>query len=268
MKTALITGASGGIGSATALALARDGYRLLLTGRDQDRLEEVAQRCGARAHWIIADLTRAHDREEIVAASGELAVDTVINCAGTNELIAFEQMDDAAIAAMIAANVTAPITLTHALLPQLRARPAAQIVNVGSTFGTIGFPGYVAYSTTKFALRGFSEALRRELADSSIQVKYIAPRATRTALNSSRADALNRDLGNAVDQPETVAAAIAAILERGPGDYYLGWPEKLFARLNAFMPGLVSRALRPQLGTIRRYADNDVTGAANPAPDS
>ena len=268
MKSVLITGASGGIGGATACALADDGHRLLLTGRDRARLEEVAHRCGPRAHWIAADLTRAGDRAQVVAAAAELAVDTVINNAGTNRLARFEHMDDAAIAAMIAANVSAPITLTRALLPQLHARPGAQIVNIGSTFGTIGFPGYVLYSTTKFALRGFSEALRRELGDSAIQVKYVAPRATDTGLNSTRADALNRDLGNTVDRPEKVAAAIVAILERGPGDYYLGWPEKLFARLNALAPGLVSRALRPQLGTIRRHTDTETAGTAGEAPGS
>ena len=267
-RTILITGASGGIGRATAEALARRGHRLVLAGRDSARLAEVAAACGSDTPWVSADLTAAEGRAAVVRACEQAGVDTVINNAGVNDLVCFERMDEAAIAAMISANVLSPLALTRALLPLLQARSDGHIVNVGSTFGSIGFPGYVAYSTTKFALRGFSEALRRELADSRIVVQYVAPRATRTGLNSSRADALNRELGNTVDAPATVAEAIVRILDRGAGDYYLGWPEKLFARVNAIAPSLVSRGLRRRLGTVRRYADNEATTPAAPSAGS
>lgn len=262
MSTILITGASGGIGRACAETLARGGHRLLLTGRDPGRLAEAVAACGDRAEAVAADLTTDEGRHRVIRAATDSAVDTLINNAGINELVPFEQMAEGDIARMIEANVTAPLSLTRGLLPYLHGLDAARIVNVGSTFGTIGFPGYVAYSATKFALRGFSEALRRELADSRIVVQYIAPRATRTALNSERADAMNAALGNAIDDPADVAAAIARILDRGPGDYYLGWPEKLFARINAIAPGVVARALRGQLGTIRRHAETGGSGSS------
>lgn len=265
MSTILITGASGGIGRATAETLAHGGHRLLLTGRDPTRLAEAAAACGDRADSVSADLTTAEGRHEVIRAATGIDVDTLINNAGINELVPFEQMGEADIARMIEANVTAPLLLTRGLLGHLRGLDAARIVNVGSTFGTIGYPGYVVYSATKFALRGFSEALRRELADSPIVVQYIAPRATRTPLNSDRADAMNAELGNAVDDPADVAAAIARILDRGPGDYYLGWPEKLFARINAIAPRVVARALKGQLGTIRRYADIEGNDSAAPS---
>ena len=75
--------------------------------------------------------------------------------------------------------------LTRALLPTLRSQPASAILNIGSVFGSLGYPGFTAYSATKFALRGFTEALRREMADSKIGVHYFAPRATKTGAVSS-----------------------------------------------------------------------------------
>ncbi|MDZ7828933.1 MAG: SDR family oxidoreductase [Halofilum sp. (in: g-proteobacteria)] len=264
MKTVLITGASGGIGSAIARRLAADGYRLLLNGRDAKRLEETARACGAGTQCISADLTTAEGRREVVRMAEAYGTDVLINNAGINALTLFEQMDPDTIDAMVTANLLAPVHLTRDLLPHLRTRPGARIVNIGSTFGTIGFPGYVMYSTTKFALRGFSEALGRELADSDVRVQYLAPRATRTGLNSDRADALNAELGNRVDAPERVADAVARILHGRRGTCYLGWPEKLFARINSIAPRLVSTALRGQLGTIKRYADN----AGDPVPPS
>lgn len=265
MSTILITGASGGIGRATAETLARAGHRLLLTGRDPARLAEVVAACGGQAESVVADLATDEGRHQVVRSAIDNAVDTLVNNAGINELAPFEQMAEADMTRMIEANITAPLLLTRGLLPYLRKLDAARIVNVGSTFGTIGFPGYVVYSTTKFALRGFSEALRRELTDSRIVVQYIAPRATRTPLNSARADAMNAALGNAVDDPADVAAAITRILDRGPGDYYLGWPEKLFARINAIAPKVVTRALKGQLGTIRRYAETEGDGSTAPS---
>lgn len=265
MSTILITGASGGIGRAIAETLAHGGHRLLLTGRDPARLAEVVAACGGQTDSVVADLATDEGRQQVVLSAIDNAVDTLINNAGINQLVPFEQMAEADIARMIEANVIAPLTLTRGLLPFLQGLDAARIVNVGSTFGTIGYPGYVVYSATKFALRGFTEALRRELAGSRVVVQYIAPRATRTPLNSERADAMNTALGNAVDDPADVAAAIARILDRGPGDYYLGWPEKLFARLNAIAPPVVSRALKGQLGTIRHYADTEGNDSAAPS---
>lgn len=257
MRTVLITGATGGIGRALADALADEGHSLVLTGRDQAHLYEIASVLGDETASKAADLTTADGRDAIERICRETGVDTVINNAGTNELTRVDQMDEREIEAMITANVTAPLTLTRALLPHLQRQPGARILNIGSTFGAIGFPGYAVYSATKFALRGFSEALRRELAGDDVGITYIAPRATRTRLSAGRADALNRELGNAVDEPEVVARAIVHLLERAPGDYYLGLPEKLFARINMIAPRLVTRSLRRRLDTIRRHADRD-----------
>jgi short-subunit dehydrogenase len=151
--------------------------------------------------------------------------------------------------------------LTRALLPQLRAQPAAAVLNVGSVFGSIAYPGFAAYSASKFALRGYTEALRRELADSSVSVHYLAPRATRTGFNASSVERMNAELGVAMDPPETVAAAACEMLERGRPYAVLGWPERLFVRINSLLPRVVDGSLRKQLPVIRRHAAEAAAGA-------
>ena len=130
--------------------------------------------------------------------------------------------------------------LTHALLPQLERAPAAMVVNVGSIVGSIGLPGQVAYASSKFAIHGFSEALRRELAGSGVRVVYVAPRATDTAMN----DAAQRAVRS--DAPERVATIIADSMRRGRRERFLGWPERLFVKLNALAPGLVDQSVSKQ----------------------
>ena len=146
--------------------------------------------------------------------------------------------------------------LTRRLLPELRRQPEAWIVNVGSIMGYLGYPGHAAYCASKFALRGFSEALRRELADSPVRVLYLAPRATRTAMNGAGICALNAELGVAMDEPPPWRRLLA-LLERPVRERLLGMPERLFARLNQVLPGLVDRALLRQLSTIRRHASHE-----------
>jgi short-subunit dehydrogenase len=148
-----------------------------------------------------------------------------------------------------------PLLLTHALLPALRKAGDARILNMGSTFGNIGYPGYAPYCASKAGLRAFTEALRRELADTLLKVMYLAPRATQTTLNDERVVAMNKALGNAVDSPALVADAVADMIVRGnKNQLFIGWPEKLFARLNQLLPGIVDGALRKQLETIKRFA--------------
>ncbi|HXH07090.1 MAG TPA: SDR family NAD(P)-dependent oxidoreductase [Vicinamibacterales bacterium] len=118
-------------------------------------------------------------------------------------------------------------------------------------FGSIGFPYVAAYSATKFGLRGFSEALRRELADRGIGVTYIAPRTTRTDINSPAMYAFAERTATAVDTPERVAHAIVDAIERDADERYLGGPEPFFARLKALLPRLVDRALRKQARIAR-----------------
>ncbi len=259
-KTVLLTGAAGGIGSEIVRLLADEGAKLVLVDRDPRALERVAGT--VQTNWnnvklVATDIGSASGREKVLAAldaeGGRL--DILINCAGINSFGLLENTDESVIEAMININIAAPILLTRLCLPLLGRSGAGHILNIGSTFGSIGYAGFVVYSTTKFAIRGFTESLRRELADTSIRVSYIAPRATKTPLNTGPVYQLNAALGVKMDDPARVAAEVSAILQQGKGvDRYLGWPEKLFVRINSVLPGVVNGSLRKQLKTIRHFA--------------
>jgi len=245
----LLTGATGGIGKALALELTRSGASLLLTGRNAKKLEHVrrqVEEIGGHAEIVVADLTLPDGRRSVTVAAASFRIDTLINNAGGNHLGLFATQDEASIEALLASNLTAPMLLTRAVLPVLKRQSDACIVNVGSILGSIATPGQSAYSASKFALRGFSEGLRRELAPDGIGVVYVAPRATDTDMNDVRAREMNERLGVRMDSAEQVAAEIVRAISRGSRERYLGWPEKLFVRINALFPGLVDRALGKQ----------------------
>lgn len=257
---ALITGASGGIGRAIAFELHARGASVLLAGRDDAALDESAAALGsrsARVETCAADLATAAGRSKVLAAArqcGGQGCNVLVNNAGLGDFGMIDTLDDAAIERLFAINAIAPIQLTRALLGQLRTQQEAAILNVGSVFGSLGYPGFATYSASKFALRGFSEALRRELADTRIGVHYFAPRATRTGMNAATVEAMNAELGVAMDPPAHVAAAACDLLERGGRSAVFGWPEKLFVRINALAPWIVDGSLRKQLPIIRRHA--------------
>jgi short-subunit dehydrogenase len=247
----VLTGASGGIGHAMAAALAPHCEQLIVVGRDGARLPSVA---GCLP--VVADITTDEGLEAVArAASG---TNLLVNNAGVSEFTAFAAQAEASMERILATNLLAPMRLTRRLLPTLLAQDAAAVVNVGSILGYLGYPGCAAYCASKFGLRGFAEALRRELADTRVRVMYLAPRTTRTALNGAAMDALNTELGNASDRPEVAAAALVALLARPSAEMRLGMPEALFARVNQIAPALVDRALRRQLPRIRRHLSREV----------
>jgi short-subunit dehydrogenase len=269
-RRVLLTGAAGGIGTAIARELVAGGAAVLLVGRNRSSLERVAAglpQHAERLELFVADLTVATERAALVefAARWRGGIDALINNAGVNDLALFEAQDPDQIDRLCDANVRAPLHLCHALLPVLRRAPRADIINVGSVFGSIGYPGYAVYSATKFALRGFTEALHRELSGSTVRAHYLAPRATRTAMNAGAADRLNAELGVALDEPQVVARAVCAMLVERRPFAVLGWPEKLFARINAVLPRLVDGALIRQLPAIRRHAPGPAA-ARHPIP--
>lgn len=253
-KRVVLTGAAGGIGRTIAARLGASGARLLLVDIDEERLAELAGQL--HQHAITANLLVDRDRTLIrqwVSSEWE-ALDGLINCAGINGFGLQSAVTDQQLERVIAINLTAPILLTRKLLGLLERGRAPVIVNLGSVFGHIGYPGFSGYSASKFGLHGFSEALRRELADGPVRVAWISPRATRTAMNAGPVDQLNAELKVRYDEPDAVARAICAQLARPRPDRVLGFPEKFFARLNQVFPSLVDRSLRGQLAVIRKYS--------------
>jgi short-subunit dehydrogenase len=141
-------------------------------------------------------------------------------------------------------NLIAPTLLAQAMLPQMRARGAGQVVNIGSVFGAIPFAHFATYSAAKAGLRALSEALRREFAGSGVRITHIAPRAVRTPLNSPAVLRFAELTRMKMDPPARVAERIVGSVIRPVDQLVIGFPEALFVRINALAPRLVDRALR------------------------
>jgi short-subunit dehydrogenase len=250
----VLTGASGGIGSALATALARAGARLLLVGRRGAPLAALAESLGGarnpRVQALAADITTAGGRATIRDIAAARGCNALVNNAAVPCFGSFAEADPLQIDAVLQTNLVAPIQLTLALLPQLRAQPEARVLNIGSATGRLGVPGFAVYAAGKFGLRGFSETLRRELADTPVRVQYLGPRATRTAFNDERAEAFNRRTRAAVDAPEIVAHAALALLLSGRAEKFIGFPEALAVRLNGLAPSLLDRAFAPHRAAL------------------
>lgn len=252
-KLTVLTGAGGGIGSAMANSLAGAGARLILVARDQARLEMLCNLLPGSGHCAVAaDLVTEEGRAAVLAAcDGKL--DLLVNTAGVNHFGMLEQQSEQQLQQMLEVNVMAPMLLTQSLLAQLREN-AGTVVNVGSGFGSIGFAGYCGYSASKFALRGFTEALKRELADTGVTVQYLAPRAVDTAMNPPEVVAMNEELGNVTDSAEDVAKELMSLLHSQKRSRHMGGPERFFAKLNVLFPSVVDSALAKKLPIIRRHA--------------
>lgn len=258
-KRVLVTGAAGGIGSELVRELIGREALVILAGRDMAALQKLAAtlECERERLFIFAgDLRSASDRAKLceLAAGWQGGIDILINNAAVSDFGLLDDLELEAVERAIDTNVLAPIDLCRRLLPHLGGRPDAHIVNIGSVFGSIGYAGNAVYAATKFALRGFSESLRRECAGSTVGVHYFAPRATATAFNSTGVDAMNAELGNATDPAAVVAEQIVEALCADRPEAVFGWPERLFARVNAILPRLVDRSLAKQRPVIDRFA--------------
>ena len=261
----LLTGATGGIGRAFAAELARHGAALLLTGRNDERLgayvKVLRDRYGVDIEAVPADLGSPADRARLADAARAFGVNVLVNNAGVNAFGRFDAQQAADLERVIATNVTAPMLLTRALLPMLESQDEACVVNIGSAIGSIGMPGQAAYCASKFALHGFSEALRRELGNGPVRVVYVAPRSTDTTMNDAAMRDMNARTGVRSDTPERVAALVYAAVAGKRRERFVGWPERLFVKINALLPGLVDNAVRKQAGllTPASSADHPIT---------
>lgn len=252
-KTVLLTGATGGIGAAVAHQFAEAGARLILVARSEDKLNALCSGLPGGGHvTVAADITAVDGRRQVLDAC-QKGLDVLVNNAGVNHFGLLDEQSEEQLISMLEINMLAPILLTRSLLEQLRSCDSA-IINIGSGYGSIGCAGYCGYSATKFGLRGFTEALRRELYDSSVSVGYLAPRATATEMNSDEVVAMNNELGNRMDDSQWVARQLMILLHKRDRARFLGWPERFFIKLNSLFPGVVDKALGKQLPIIRRYA--------------
>jgi len=253
----ILTGAGGGIGSQLASLMAAAGARLTLVDMNPAVLLPLQEKFGPdQVHTVTADITRSEEQARIVTETRKRygGIDLLINGAGISPFGVYSGQDESLIRKTLEINLLAPMLLARTVLPVMLAQGSGQIVNVGSTFGSIGFAWFSAYSASKFGLRGFSQALRRELEGSGISVTYVAPRAVRTAINSQQVYDMAKVVRMNMDEPAHVAQQILHAVRQRSKECYIGFPESWFARINALLPGLVDRALRTRNRTAKAFA--------------
>ena len=258
-KRILLTGATGGIGKHIALLLAGKGANMALVGRHANKLEELANDInnnGGNATTIVADFELAGTAAQVAAEAQQKlgSIDILINNAAILDFIQFEDQSPERIAQMIQTNVTATIQLAHAVLPKFKAAGQGHFVMIGSILGSLGFPYYATYCASKFAVHGFSQALRRELVDTDIGVTYIAPRGVNTSLNDAATLAMLAKTGGNLDEPEKIAAIMVKALEQEKQEVFIGQPESFFAWLNGVAPKIVNIGLKKQARLAKEFA--------------
>ncbi len=258
-KRIILTGAAGGIGYRLALLLAAKGAKLALVERNAERLTDICDeinQSGGTAVAIALDMTSEGAAEQIVSTTlAQLGgIDIVLNNAGIMDFTLYDRQSPQRIAQVINVNVIAPMLLVRAVLPHLLAQNSGRIVNIGSAFGSIGFAHFATYCTSKFAMRGFSESLRRELVDSQVGVTYVSPRAAKTPLNDELTTQMLIETKTNMDEPKYVAAQIVQAIESDAKEYFIGQPESFFARLNGMFPRLVDGGLLKNTRIARKYA--------------
>jgi len=183
-KTWFITGTSSGLGRAFAEYALTRGYNVVATARDPSRLSELVDKFPDRVLALELDVTRDGQASAAIAAAVARfgAIDVLINNAGYAIVGAVEETPLAELCAQMETNFFGAVAVTQAALPQLRKQRAGAIVNISSMGGQMSFAGYGAYSASKFALEGISEALALELAPFGVKVLVVEPGAFRTEL--------------------------------------------------------------------------------------
>jgi short-subunit dehydrogenase len=233
----LVTGASSGLGRATAERLAAAGAEVLALGRNREALEQVGRP-------IVCDLADRAQLDAAVAAAGE--VDVLVNNAGIGSHGPLHELDPDTLERLVRVNLLAPVLLTRALLPGMLARGRGHVVNVGSIVGLVGAKGEAGYASTKGGLAAFTESLRQELAGGPVTVSLVTPGAIATPFFERRGQPYTRRFPRAL-APEDVAAAIVEAIAHDRAELYVPRWLALPPRIQSLLPGLY-RALAARFG--------------------
>jgi short-subunit dehydrogenase len=262
---AAITGAASGIGRALAIELAARGCDLALADRDEAGLKSLVGEIGAQRKISVhrVDIGEASDiaqfAREAVAAHPALGI--VVNNAGVALMGTFDEIDQAQMDWLFDINFWGVVHGTRAFLPHLKARPEAHIVNLSSIFGIIAPPGQTAYAAAKFAVRGFSESVRHELAmaGSPVKLSVVHPggvatsiaRSSRTGVgvtdNARRAQTIDRFESSARTSPKEAALRIIRGIERNEPRILIGRDARFMDILQRFRPGTYWAPLQRRL---------------------
>ncbi len=244
-KTALVTGASRGIGRAIALELAQQGVkRLVLVARDEARLAEVAteiEALGGEATILVLDLTQLVEVNIAVAQAWRDygPIHLLVNCAGVAHQAPFLQSQLPNVHKEIAINLIGMYTITRLIARRMVAQREGKIVNVSSLMGKVAAPTMATYSATKFAILGFTQALRGELAAHNVQVTALLPSLTDTDMVKE----LQWFQWVLPTTTQKVAQALVAGLHKESPEILVGWQSHLVAWCNRIAPWLLEKVL-------------------------
>jgi NAD(P)-dependent dehydrogenase (short-subunit alcohol dehydrogenase family) len=242
-QVVIVTGGGRGIGRAIALKFASEGATCVLAGRRMDALHLAVRECheaGGSALAVKCDVAQEADLAALVemVTNDKGRIDVLVNNAGVITGGRLDEMDREDIGRMVSVNVWAPLRLTQLVLPHMRKAKGGTIVNVSSIAGRLGVPFYAVYSATKYSMRGFSEALRREVRPDGIHVMAVYPGVTATDMMES---AELPDMGalGGISTAESVAQAVMRGMQWHLPDVYVGVGETLLSRANDWMPWTV-----------------------------
>lgn len=256
----LVTGASQGIGRALCVVAARKGCKVLAAARSRPLLDELAaevRAAGGTIETVVADVTQPGDREAMAAAARTHfgGLDVLVNNAGIGATGHFMDSDPQTLRAIFETNFFGLIETTRACLPLLREGVTPAIVNISSVVGRRALPARSLYSSSKFAVAGFSEAVRAELAKDGVQVIVVNPGLTQTNFSQNM---LEQKARMQMDHmrgmtSEDVAEATLAAIAKGKTEVTLTLRGKLLVLVNRFAPWVVDHFARK---TVRRlFAD-------------
>lgn len=252
-KTVIVTGASAGVGAATARAFAAEGANLVLAARSADKLQALAEELGAVA--VSVDVTDTDAARTLVERAIETysSLDVLVNNAGCNNRGPVASLAPEALAQIIDTNLRAPILLTRTALPHLQASGGA-VVNVASIAGQMPLPEEATYSASKFGLRAFTYALAGELAGSGVTASVVSPGPIETGFILDEPDAVPDIV---FSQPMSTAAEIADLIVAcaadGRSERNKPYASHVMATLGYLFPRL-PRLLRPALERKGRRA--------------
>jgi 3-oxoacyl-[acyl-carrier protein] reductase len=245
-QTLLITGASRGIGKEIALELARQGSTcLILVARDRERLLLVAEevrRLGAQAIVLPLDLTKPVDVTIAMAQAWQKygPIHGLINCAGIAYQSSFLEARLCDMEREISTNLVGLYTVTKPLAKRMAARREGTIVNVSSLMGKVAAPSMATYSATKFAIVGFTQALRQEMRAHRVQVVALLPSLTETDMVQN----IDRFKWMLPMTPQQVAKAMVLGLKRRNPEIVVGWQGRIALWVDRFWPGLLDRLIQ------------------------
>jgi len=257
----LVTGASSGIGEAVARLFAREGYRVSLGARRLERLQALAheiESAGGQSIAVQSDLARFEDIQRLISETLDQfgQIDVLLNNAGFGRIKWLEDLDPMEdIQAQLQINLISTILVAREVLPHMIQRRSGHIINMGSMGGLVASPTYTVYSASKFGVRGFTEALRREVGVYDVHVSGIYPGAVNTEFKQHAG--IDRKTGRTTPgsfrlEPEEVARGVLSVVRRPRRELIIPWQMRLTVWMNILFPGIVDRIIENRFTRLER----------------